>query len=66
MSAEISTFLICKIIFMCYQFACNHMCVLCTCMCPQRLEEGIKSSGTTVKGCCGPPCWNWELNMDSL
>lgn len=43
---------------------CLDVCICALCMeCPQRLEEGIGSSGTGVTDGCWPPCGCWERNL---
>lgn len=37
--------------YMCLWRLGEGVCV-CECMCPQRLEEGLESSGARVKGSC--------------
>ena len=46
------------------------MCVTvlpaCSLQCPWRLEEGVRSFGTGIKGSCETPCGFCELNPGPL
>jgi hypothetical protein len=55
----------------CVWVFCLHGCFVCmqSIACMQYLlrpEEGIRSPGTRLWACCGPPCGCWDVNPGSL
>jgi hypothetical protein len=46
-------------------FACTYVCVPYACRCPDRAEEGYRSTETSVIDGCEMPQGCWKSNSDS-